>query len=262
MLGVFTACGQMCVGAERIYVMDAVYDEFVGIMRERAGALRQGPPLGDAIVDCGAMTMPAQLDIIQSLVDDALAKGAKALVGGRRNPDHPGQYFEPTLLVDVDHSMRITQEEIFGPVMVVVRVHDEAEALRLANDCPYGLGSSVFTKDRARGNRMARGIRSGMTVVNDYGVAYMMQALPFGGVGISGFGRINGREGLRACCYEKVIVDDRVPLGQSVSFHPVRAHSYDLVESAVRVIYARGVKAKLGACVDAARNLVAVSREG
>jgi acyl-CoA reductase-like NAD-dependent aldehyde dehydrogenase len=262
MLGVFTACGQMCVGAERLYVFDEVYDEFVEIMQRRVAALRQGPPLGPTLVDCGATTMPGQLDIIQGLVDDALARGARALVGGGRNPTLPGQYFAPTLLVDVDHSMRITREEIFGPVMVVIRVRDEAEALRLANDCAYGLGSSIFTRDRARGNRMAKQLRAGMTVINDYGVAYMMQALPFGGVGISGFGRINGREGLRACCYEKAIVDDRVPLGQSVSFHPVRPHSYDLVESAVRVIYSRGLRARGRAAIDAARNLAAVLREG
>lgn len=262
MLGVFTACGQMCVGAERLYVFDEVYDEFVATMHARVAALRQGPPLTDAIVDCGATTMPGQLDIIQNLVDDALAQGARALVGGARNESLSGQYFAPTLLVDVDHSMRITQEEIFGPVMVVIRVRDEAEAIRLANDCPYGLGSSVFTRNAERGNRMARQLRSGMTVINDYGVAYMMQALPFGGVGISGFGRINGREGLRACCYEKAIVDDRVPLGQSVSFHPVRPHSYELVESAVRVIYSRGIAARGRAAVDAARNLLAVLREG
>jgi acyl-CoA reductase-like NAD-dependent aldehyde dehydrogenase len=261
MLGVFTACGQMCVGAERIYVFDAVYDEFVARMETRVAALRQGPPLAGPIVDCGAMTMPRQLDIIAELVDDAVAKGARALVGGRRNPDHAGQFWQPTLLVDVDHRMRITQEEIFGPVMTVIRVRDEAAAIRLANDCPYGLGSSVFTRDAARGQRMARQIRAGMTVVNDYGLAYMMQSLPFGGVGISGFGRINGAEGLRACCYEKAIVDDRVPLRQSVSFHPVREHSYELVESAVRVIYSRGVADKAKAALDAGRNLLRVMRE-
>jgi acyl-CoA reductase-like NAD-dependent aldehyde dehydrogenase len=261
MLGVFTACGQMCVGAERIYVFDAVYDEFVARMEKRVAALRQGPPLDGPIVDCGAMTMPRQLEIIQDLVDDAVAKGARVLVGGGRNPDHAGQFWQPTLLVDVDHRMRITQEEIFGPVMTIIRVRDEAAAIRLANDCPYGLGSSVFTRDAARGQRMARQIRAGMTVVNDYGLAYMMQSLPFGGVGISGFGRINGAEGLRACCYEKAIVDDRVPLRQSVSFHPVRPHSYELVESAVRVIYSRGLANKAKAAIDAGRNLVRVIRE-
>jgi acyl-CoA reductase-like NAD-dependent aldehyde dehydrogenase len=261
MLGVFTACGQMCVGAERIYVFDEVYDSFVARMTARVAGLRQGPPLGPTLVDCGAMTMPRQLDIIQDLVDDARAKGARVLVGGRRNPDHVGQFFEPTLIADVDHSMRITQEEIFGPVMTIIRVRDEAAAIRLANDCPYGLGSSVFTRDRARGQRMARQIRAGMTVINDYGLAYMMQSLPFGGVGISGFGRINGREGLRACCYEKAIVDDRVALGQSVSFHPVREHTYDLVESAVRVIYSRGLASRARAALDAGRNLLRVVRE-
>jgi acyl-CoA reductase-like NAD-dependent aldehyde dehydrogenase len=261
MLGVFTACGQMCVGAERIYVFDEVHDKFVETMRARVAALRQGPPLTEAIVDCGATTMPAQLEIIAALVDDALARGATALVGGRRNPDHAGQYYEPTLLVGVDHSMRITQEEVFGPVMVVIRVRDEAEAIRLANDCPYGLGSSVFTRDRARGQRIARQLRTGMTVVNDYGVAYMMQALPFGGVGNSGFGRINGPEGLRACCYAKAIVEDRIPLGRSVSFHPVRPHSYALVQSAVRLIYARGLAAKRRALVDAARSVIGVLTE-
>ncbi len=261
MLGVFTACGQMCVGAERIYVFDEVYDDFVARMTERVAALRQGPPLGATLVDCGAMTMPGQLDIIQDLIDDARAKGARVLVGGQRNPDHHGQFFAPTLLVDVDHSMRITQAELFGPVMTIVRVRDEAEAIRMANDCPYGLGSSVFTRDHARGQRMARQIRAGMTVINDYGLAYMMQSLPFGGVGLSGFGRINGPEGLRACCYEKAIVDDRIGLRQSVSFHPVREHTYDLIESAVRVIYTRGLAGRARAALDAARNLARVVRE-
>ncbi|KIG18489.1 Aldehyde dehydrogenase [Enhygromyxa salina] len=256
MLGVFTACGQMCVGAERIYVFDAVHDQFVETMRARVAALRQGPPLTNAIVDCGATTMPAQLEVISTLVDDALERGATALVGGRRNPELAGQYYEPTLLVGVDHSMRITQEEVFGPIMVVIRVRDEAEAVRLANDCPYGLGSSVFTRDRARGQRIARQLRTGMTVVNDYGVAYMMQALPFGGVGNSGFGRINGPEGLRACCYAKAIVEDRVPLGRSVAFHPVRPYSYELVQSAVRIIYSRGLQAKARAVVGAARTML------
>src|SRR5581483_5022587 len=121
--------------------------------------------------------------------------------------------------------MDITQKETFGPVMVIMRVRSEEEAVRLANDCPYGLGSSVFTKDRARARRLASAISAGMTVVNDYGVAYMAQALPFGGVRISGFGKINGREGLRACCNEKAIVDDRLPIHQGVSVYPVRAET-------------------------------------
>jgi len=96
-----------------------------------------------------------------------------------------------------------------GPIMVCVKVTSDDEAVRLANDCPFGLGSSVFTKDLKKASRMAEQLVSGMTVVNDYGVAYICQSLPFGGVRISGFGRINGKEGLRECCLTKAVLTDR-----------------------------------------------------
>jgi acyl-CoA reductase-like NAD-dependent aldehyde dehydrogenase len=260
MLGVFTAAGQMCVGVERVYVMDAVYDAFVRGVTERVSKLRQGPPEGP-LVDMGATTMPRQLDIIQALVDDAVAKGARVVTGGKRASLGRGTYFEPTLLVDVDHSMRITQEEVFGPVMVVMRVRDEADAIAKANDCPYGLGSSVFTKSLSRGDRIAKSLRAGMSVVNDYGLAYMMQSLPFGGTKISGFGRINGREGLRACCNTKAIVQDRLPFGKAVAIHPIRPHTYAVVEGAVRVIYARGAGDKARAALALGKDLLALVRE-
>ncbi|MFO0617319.1 MAG: aldehyde dehydrogenase family protein [Polyangiaceae bacterium] len=255
-LGVFTACGQMCVGVERIYVMEGVYDAFVEGAKRRVDRLRQGIPLGGPIVDLGATTMPRQLDIIQALVDDAISKGARALAGGSRRTDLPGTYFSPTLLVDVDHTMRITQEEVFGPVMVVMKVRDEEDAIARANDCPYGLGSSVFTRDLARGARIARRIRAGMSVVNDYGLAYMMQSLPFGGVKISGYGKINGREGLRACCHEKAIVNDRLPFGKAVAIHPIRPETHGIVEGAISLIYARGAGKKARAAGSLVRLLV------
>jgi acyl-CoA reductase-like NAD-dependent aldehyde dehydrogenase len=261
MLGVFTACGQMCVGAERIYVHTKVYGEFVEMMRRRVSALRQGKPLGDEIVDCGAMTMPRQLDIVQELVDDAIAKGAKALVGGKRNTAAGPQFFEPTLLVDVDHRMRITQEETFGPVMVIARFGDDEEAVRLANACPFGLGSSVFSANLQRAERIGRELRCGMTVVNDYGIAYMVQSLPFGGVGISGFGRINGREGLRACCYEHAFVNDRVPFGKSIAIHPIHRESYGLVSDAVRILYGADLSDRGRAVWSALQRLRTMARD-
>jgi acyl-CoA reductase-like NAD-dependent aldehyde dehydrogenase len=260
MLGVYTSAGQMCVGAERVYVMDGAYERFVEIMEARVRALRQGPPLDGEVVDIGAMTMPRQLDIIQELVDDAVGKGARLLCGGRRAPSMEGQFYEPTILADVDHSMRIMREEHFGPVLVLCRVKDDDEAVRLANDCPYGLGSSVFSRDLARADRIARQLRSGMTVANDYGLAYMMQALPFGGVGISGFGRINGREGLRACCYTKAIVVDRLPFGKSVAIHPIRPATFDVVKGAVSVLYSRGFRRRARAALSTARQVVSLAR--
>lgn len=259
MLGVFTACGQMCVGAERIYVFDEVYETFVERAVARAQALRQGPPL-EGVYDVGAMTMPRQLDILESLVADAVAKGARVLVGGGRNTSLDGQFFQPTVLADVDHSMRITQEEQFGPIMVIMRVRGEDDALAKVADCPYGLGSSVFTKDPRRAERMAAKIRAGMTVVNDYGLAYMIQSLPFGGVGRSGFGRINGREGLRACCNEKAVVTDRVALGGGVSVYPIVAGTYPLVRSVIGLIYGASPADKARAAVSAVRNVVEVAR--
>ena len=261
LFGVFNACGQMCVGVERLYVFSGIYDAFVAQVTERARALRQGPPLtSDGEVDLGAMTMPRQLEIIQALVDDAVAKGARLLLGGKPRTELGPNFYPPTILVDVDHSMRITREEQFGPVMVIMRVHSEAEAIARANDCPYGLGSSVFTTDRRRAERIARAIHAGMTTVNDFGLAYMIQSLPFGGVKISGFGKINGREGLRACCNEKAIVTDRIPVRQGMALYPVRAATLPLVTGAVLAIYGAGLLEKARGAVQVLRSLVALRR--
>jgi acyl-CoA reductase-like NAD-dependent aldehyde dehydrogenase len=259
MLGVFTACGQMCVGAERIYVFADVYEEFLAEVTRRVRALRQGPPLGET-VDVGAMTMPGQLDILDRLVADAVSKGARVVTGGKRNAGLRGQYFEPTILADVTHAMDITQKEQFGPIMVVMKVTGEDDAVAKANDCPYGLGSSVFSKDTARAERLARRIRAGMSVVNDYGLAYMIQALPFGGVGLSGFGKINGKEGLRACCNEKAMVTDRVRLSSGVAVYPIRPSTFGVASSVIELIYADGATKKARAALRAAKNLIAVAR--
>ncbi len=256
MLGVFTACGQMSVAAERLYVMDAIYDRFVARVVDKVRMLRQGPPGYDvgeeSRYDVGAMTMPRQLDVILRQVDDAVKKGARVLVGGKRNPVWKGQFFEPTVLVDCDHTMAITREETFGPVMTIMRVGSEEEAIRLANDSAYGLGSSVFTKDRERAERMARAISAGMTVVNDYGIASMVQSAPFGGLRLSGFGKINGREGLRACTAEKTIVTDRLPLHVAPRIYPITRGSFGTLEGAVSLIYGNPVQ-KLGGAVRLAR---------
>ncbi len=261
LFGVFNACGQMCVGVERIYVFSGIYEQFVAQVTERARALRQGPPLaGEGEVDIGAMTMPRQLEVIQALVDDAVAKGARLLLGGRARAELGGNFYPPTILVDVDHSMRITREEQFGPVMVIMRVASEEEAIARANDCPYGLGSSVFTRDRRRAERFARAINAGMTTVNDFGLAYMIQSLPFGGVKVSGFGKINGREGLRACCNEKAIVTDRVPVRQGMALYPVRAATLPLVTGAVRAIYGAGIVEKARGAAQVLRSLLSLRR--
>ena len=263
MLGVFTACGQMCVAAERLYVFDGIYDRFVDEVVQRAKALRQGPPSQDrgGDFDVGALTMPRQLEIIERQIRDAVSKGARVLVGGGRNPQLAGQFFEPTVVVDCDHTMDLVQKETFGPVMTIIRVHSEEEAIRLANDSSYGLGSSVFTKSRRRAERIAKGISAGMTVINDYGIAYMVQSAPFGGVRISGFGRINGREGLRSCCHVKTVVTDKLPLHMPMSLYPIRPATFPMLDGAVRLFYGKGVAEKAKGAVQVAKSLLSMVRD-
>mmetsp|Transcript_39519 Transcript_39519/g.92345 ORF Transcript_39519/g.92345 Transcript_39519/m.92345 type:complete len:439 (-) Transcript_39519:198-1514(-) len=215
MRGSFQNCGQNCCGAERLFVYESICDEFLDHIEKRIRALRQGSPLPSSNnMDCGAMVMDSQIDFIQELVDDAVKKGAKLHCGGKRNDSiQCGQFYEPTLISGITSNMRISQEEVFGPVMCVVRVpsNDDEQCIRMINDCPFGLSSSVFSGSLKRAEAIGARIRSGAFTANDYGVGYMVQSLPFGGVGESGFGKFSGPEGLRACCLERSIVVDRIP---------------------------------------------------
>lgn len=245
--GAFIAAGQNCLAAERILVFDAVYDRFLDMLTRGVAALRQGPPLGGERVDVGAITMPAQLEVIEGLVADAVAKGARVIVGGQRNGHLGGQFFQPTLLVDAQPHMAIMQEETFGPVAVVCRVRDEAHAIEVANGTKYALGCTLVTRDRARAQRMAEQIRSGCVSVNDFALTYMAQELPFGGVGGSGFGRLNGRDGLRALCNTKAIIEDRFPFNAPAKLYPVKDGQYELARDAIRLLYAPELAAKWSA---------------
>jgi succinate-semialdehyde dehydrogenase/glutarate-semialdehyde dehydrogenase len=204
--GAFANAGQVCVSTERVYVVDEVADEFTRRVLEHTAALRQGPE-GES--DVGAIIDPAQLDVIEEHLADARRRGAKVLTGGRRNPSWPGLYFEPTVLSDVTHEMRIMREETFGPVLPIMRVRDEAEALRLANDTHFGLNASVWTRDKRRGTELAKSIHSGSAVVNDCMLTYAIPESPFGGRGESGIGQVNGEAGLKSYCFAQSIVIDR-----------------------------------------------------
>jgi acyl-CoA reductase-like NAD-dependent aldehyde dehydrogenase len=250
--GSYINCGQNCLASERTLVFDAVYDAFAARVSELARNLRQGEPLGKATVDCGAIVSPLQLDLIEEQVEDALARGAKLLAGGTRVLSERGQYFAPTVLGDVTEDMRIAQEETFGPIMLLMRVRDEQDALRVANGTAFGLGATVLTKDAARAKRISERLVVGNVSVNDFGLTYMAMDLPFGGVRGSGFGRLNGREGLRACTNVKAVLDDRFPLHVPAKVFPVGDGATDLAREVLRVLYQRG----LGARVSAASRLV------
>ena len=234
--GVFIAAGQNCMAAERVLVHAKIYDDFVARVTQEVSRLRVGCSLEET-VDMGAIVSDPQLAIVERLVNDALAKGARALVGGKRS-DRRGRFFEPTVLVDVRPDMAIMQEELFGPVMAILRVESDEEAIRIANATRFGLGSTVMTRSRARARKIAEALRVGSCTVNDFGFTYMAQDLPFGGVGDSGFGRLNGREGLRACTNVKAVLEDRFPgLHLPAKLYPVQEGVYDLVRGAMQVLY-------------------------
>jgi acyl-CoA reductase-like NAD-dependent aldehyde dehydrogenase len=252
--GVFLTSGQMCLATERIYVVASVHDAFVKKAIDIALRLRQGPPLAGKLVDVGAMTMPAQIEIIDALVRDAVERGAKVRVGGHKGKG--GRFYSPTVLTAVDHSMAIAHEETFGPVMCIIRVDDEDEAVRLANESLYGLGSYVFTKDRQKGRAIAKRLVAGSTCVNAFAMNYMAQDLPFGGVRGSGFGRLNGREGLRAMCNAKAVIDDRFPMQRPIKVFPGRRGDYELTRAAIRLVYQAGLRNRLENAIELGRQWI------
>ncbi len=189
--------GQVCISVERVYVEEPVHDEFVERLKGKVEALRQGAPGAPGSVDVGAIIFPPQLELIESHVQDAVAKGARVVTGGRRGGNGAGLFFEPTVLADVDHSMRCMREETFGPTLPVMRVPNVDEAVRLANDGPYGLQASVWTRDTRRGEVVARRIEAGVCCVNDAQVNYGALELPMGGWKASGLGSRHGPDGIR-----------------------------------------------------------------
>jgi len=237
--GCFINCGQNCLASERTLVFESVYEPFATRVAELTKALRQGDPLGRETVDVAAIVSPHQLKLIDELVADALAHGAKLLAGGRRVQTEKGQFYAPTVLGDVTPDMRIAREETFGPIMLLMRVRDEDEAIRVANGTAYGLGATVCSKDRARTRRITERLVVGNVSINDFGMTYMAMDLPFGGVRGSGFGRLNGREGLRACTNVKAVLDDRFPLHFPAKVFPVGAQSSDVTREVLRILYGR-----------------------
>ena len=192
--------GQTCAGVERIYVADEVYDAFVRKLTDKASRLRVG---GDKDSSYGPMTLDRQNAIVRGQVEDALDKGAHALLGGRESLREP--YIDPVILGDVPEDSSAMTEETFGPLLAVNRMRDLEDGVEKANRANYGLGASIFTKDKARAVKAAENLRTGMVSINSVLGFAGVAALPFGGVGESGFGRIHGADGLREFTRPKAV---------------------------------------------------------
>jgi len=232
--GAFANAGQVCTSTERVYVVDAIAESFLEKVMRETTALRQG---AEGEFDVGSLIRPEQLSVIEDHVQDALSKGARLLAGGRRNPDCAGYFYEPTVLVDVNHEMKVMREETFGPLLPIMRVRDEGEALRLANDSRYGLNASVWTRSRHRGRELARAIDSGSAVVNDCMLTYGVTESPFGGVKDSGLGRVNGELGLQAFSQLQSILVDRFGTRSEFFWYPYTARKVRFLKRVLRAVW-------------------------
>ena len=235
----FQNSGQTCISTERVFVEAPVYDEFVSKVTEKARALRQGVPAGPGSVEVGAITFPPQMDIIEDHVNDALAHGAKAIVGGHRR-EGAGDFFEPTVLVDVTPDMKCMREETFGPTMPIVKVADAEEAIRLANDSPYGLAASVFSKDVAHGEEVARRIESGAVCVNESMTNYLALELPMGGWKTSGVGARHGAGGIRKYTRQQAILVSRLHAKRELTWFPYSKKGTQRLLKLFRLMWGRG----------------------
>jgi acyl-CoA reductase-like NAD-dependent aldehyde dehydrogenase len=231
--------GQVCISIERVYVEEPVYDDFVARVTEKVRALRQGAPAGPGTVDVGAMIFPPQIEIVDAHVKDAVAKGARVLTGGKR-AERPGAFYEPTVLVDVDHTMACMTEETFGPTLPIMKVRDDEEAVRLANDSPFGLQASVWTKDVHRGEQVARRIEAGAVCVNDAQVNYTTLELPMGGWKTSGLGSRHGAGGIRKYTKQQTLLVTRFAPKKDPHMFPYSPRRTRLLTRLTKFLYGRG----------------------
>lgn len=248
--GAFWNAGQICIATERVYVQDALYDRFVEAATAETRSLvvaGQGP--GEA--DIGAIRTAAQVERLERQIADARLKGARVLTGGERLAG-PGRHFAPTVVADADHSMSIMREESFGPVMPIMRVADVEEAIALANDSPYALAASIWTR-RRRGERLAGRLRAGMVSVNDVLYHGAVAGLPFGGSGASGYGRVHGEEGLREMTRTRSVLVDRTGMAREpIGGYPFRRFGTRRAAALVRLLH--------GPAADRARGLLGILR--
>lgn len=233
--GLFNA-GQACVAVERVYVERSAHDDFVSLLVRVVSGLSQ-----HSEGDVGCMTTPAQVALVERQIQQAVGAGARVLVGGQRT--RKGLGFEPTVLVDVHHSMDIMREESFGPLLPVMAVADADEAVRLANDSPYGLSASVWGRDLDGARAVASRLEVGAVNLNDVMSNLFAFSVPMGGWGESGIGtRFGGPQALRKYCRPQVFTEPRLPLPKEPNWFPYSPVRSELIHRSLRAVTARGLR--------------------
>jgi acyl-CoA reductase-like NAD-dependent aldehyde dehydrogenase len=236
--GGFANAGQTCSGIERVYVVRELAEQFTRGVVEGARALRVGDPLSWD-TEIGPMASEEQFELVRELVDDAVAAGARLRCGGPVEVEGmSGRFFAPAVLTGVTHDMRIMREETFGPVVPIVEVHDEEEAIALANDSDFGLGASVWTADRVKGRQIARRLDTGMVWINDHMYSHGAIQTPWGGTKDSGVGRSHSRFGFHECVNVKHVAWEPGRL-RNFWWHPYDESLGRAVHATAQILYGR-----------------------
>jgi succinate-semialdehyde dehydrogenase/glutarate-semialdehyde dehydrogenase len=231
--GAFLNAGQFCCSTERVYVVEEVADALIEKILAAVATLRLG---SEGEYDIGPMIWPRQIDVIEDHIEDARARGATIHCGGRRSP-RGELFYEPTVLTGVTHDMKVMQEETFGPVLPIVRVCDEAEAVKLANDSRYGLSGTLWTRDDDNALALAGRMQTGSVCVNDSSISYGVHEAPFGGRKWSGVGQVNGETGLRGYCHAQPVLLDRFNQKEENVWYPYTADKERLLLRIMRWVW-------------------------
>jgi acyl-CoA reductase-like NAD-dependent aldehyde dehydrogenase len=233
--------GHVCMGVERVYVVESVADEFERLVEQKVREVRYAGSDSDEVSEIGALFWDRQLPIIESHVEDARSKGAEIPVGGEADRSR-GLFYKPTFIRNVDHTMDIMRKETFGPVVAIMRVKDEDEAIRMANDSEYGLSGSVWTTDDKKGIEIAKRLEAGSVQINDASISYGVLEAPFGGMKQSGLGQVNGKGALRSYTFPQPIIIDRWTRKTEQHWYPHTEKTADELDQMVKYVYGTWVK--------------------
>jgi len=242
--GGYTNCGQVCLSVERLFVERSVSEAFAARCVEKTKKLRLGPG-SDPATDVGPLIRPHHVQRMTDLIADAVGHGARVLCGGHPRPDLGPSFFEPTVIIDADSTMRLFQEETFGPILALQTVRDSAEAIARANDSPFGLSASVWTSDAARGKAIAAQLRAGAVMINDAISYFAIAEAPHGGCKQSGWGRTHGKAGLLEMVQTKYIDVDRLPHREKPWWYSYGADVERAADAFLQFEYGRGLAARL-----------------
>jgi acyl-CoA reductase-like NAD-dependent aldehyde dehydrogenase len=253
--GAFMNAGQTCLSVERCYVHRSLYDRFLAACVEKTKALQVGNGL-DPDTDVGPMIHERQLRVVEAHVEEARRQGAQILCGGSRLRELGANFYAPTVLAGVTPQMRILREETFGSVLPIVPFDSEDEAIRLANDSEYGLAASIWTRDRKRGQVLARRIQAGTVMINDVLTCFGISEAPHGGVKNSGLGRTHGRLGMEEMVWPKYVDSDGLPRMKKLWWYGYGGRFAGQMEAFVDMLFARPLWVRISGALRSAGALV------